>query len=71
MMPIPSRNHWIAAPVTKIAPSITYATSPPPRSHATLVSRPSVGGGCVGPRFMSTNEPVPYVFLVMPVSKHA
>ena len=29
MMPIPSRSHWIAAPVTKIAPSITNATSPP------------------------------------------
>ena len=26
MMPSPSRSHWIAAPVTKIAPSIAYVT---------------------------------------------
>ena len=36
-----------------------------------MVSSPSVGGGWWGPRLTSTNEPVPYVFLVIPGSWHA
>ena len=45
MMPRPSRSHWIAAPVTKIAPSSAYATVPSASAQATVVSMPSVGGG--------------------------
>ena len=30
-----------------------------PSVHATLVNRPSTGGGSVAPRFSSTNDPVP------------
>ena len=72
IMPRPSRSHWTAAPVTKIAPSIAYVTSSlAPSDHATVVSRPSTGSGSFGPMFVSTNEPVPYVFFVMPGSTHA
>src|SRR5438270_13693258 len=70
-MPIPSRIHWIAAPVTKMAPSIAYVTSPGRNDHATVVSNPSTGGGTVAPTFVSTNEPVPYVFFVIPGVTHA
>ncbi len=48
MMPRPSRSHWIAAPVTKMAPSIAYACDPSSSVHATVVSSPSTGGGQVG-----------------------
>src|SRR3954468_13131894 len=72
MMPRPSRSHWIAAPVTKIAPSYAYVAGPPSAScQATVVSRPSTGSGHASPTFISTNDPVPYVFFVMPVVKHA
>ena len=58
--------------MTKIAPSIAYVTSSlEPSDHATVVSRPSTGSGSVGPTLVSTNEPVPYVFFVMPGSTHA
>ena len=50
MMPSPSRSHWIAAPVTKIAPSIAYVTSPGASDHAMVVSRPSTGSGQSGRR---------------------
>src|SRR3954447_556270 len=72
MMPRPSRSHWIAAPVTKIAPSYAYVAGPPSAScQPTVVSSPSTGGGHDSPTFISTNEPVPYVFFVMPGSTHA
>ena len=71
MMLMPSRSHWMALPVTKIAPSSAYVVSPVPKSHATVVSIPSVGCGHVVPTFISTKLPVPYVFLLLPVSKHA
>src|SRR4051794_11404534 len=66
----PSRNHWTAAPVTKIAPSIAYAVSLP-IVHATVVSNPSTGSGPTSPMLTNPNEPVPYVFFVMPGAKHA
>src|SRR5436190_1145078 len=71
MMPSPSRIHWMAAPVTKMAPSYAYETAPPASFHPTVVSSPSTGFGQVSPTFMSTNDPVPYVFFVIPGSKHA
>ena len=45
MSPSPSRSHWTAAPVTKMAPSRAYAVVPSASVQATVVSRPSVGGG--------------------------
>ncbi len=69
-MPSPSRSHWIAAPVTKIEPSSAYVAVES-SVQATVVSRPSTGGGCDPPRFTSTNEPVPYVFLLIPGVKQA
>src|SRR4029079_15556019 len=71
MTPRPSRSHWISAPVTKIAPSIAYVTSPGASDHAIVVSRPSTGSGSLRPTLVSTNEPVPYLFFVMPGSTHA
>src|SRR5690348_1474013 len=71
MIPKPSRNHCTAAPVTKIAPSIAYVTAPGASDHATVVRSPSTGAGSTEPTFVSTNEPVPYVFFVMPGSTHA
>src|SRR5947209_20562734 len=68
MMPRPSRIHWIAAPVTKMAPSIAYVIWPGPSDHATVVKSPSAGAGSVEPTLVSTNEPVPYVFFVIPAS---
>src|SRR2546423_1868387 len=63
MMPSPSRNHWIAAPVTKIAPSYAYVVGRPSAScQPTVVNKPSTGAGHDDPTFISTNEPVPYVF---------
>ena len=59
MMLMPSRNHWIAAPVTKMAPSSAYATVPSLSSQAIVVSMPSVGGGHVSPTLRRTNDPVP------------
>ncbi len=59
MMPRPSRSHWIAAPVTKIAPSMAYTVGASPTCQATVVNSPSAGSGRVAPRFTSTNEPVP------------
>ena len=59
MIPMPSRSHWIAAPVTKIAPSRAYWVVPSARVQATVVSIPSVGSGHVSPTFSSTNDPVP------------
>jgi len=62
MRPRPSRNHWIAAPVTKIAPSIAYVVSfgrIEPSDHATVVSKPSTGSGRSDPMFVKTNDPVP------------
>src|SRR5215213_3009661 len=56
---MPSRSHWIAAPVTKIAPSSAYATVPSANCHAIVVSIPSLGGGQAGPTFRSTKLPVP------------
>ena len=55
----PSRNHWTAAPVTKIAPSKAYAVVPSARVHATVVSMPSLIGGHVAPTFSNTKLPVP------------
>src|SRR5512143_2260328 len=66
MMPSPSRSHWMAAPVTKMAPSIAYALVPSASVQATVVSMPSVGAGHVGPTFISTKLPVPNVFFAMP-----
>src|SRR5439155_16987188 len=71
MISNPSRSHCTAAPVTKMAPSIAYATEPGASDHATVVSRPSTGSGRVEPRFVNTNEPVPYVFFVMPGATQA
>ena len=68
--PRPSRSHCSAAPVTKIDPSSAYVVSSP-SCHATVVSSPSTGSGRLVPTLVSTNDPVPYVFLVMPGSTHA
>ena len=57
--------------MTKIAPSIAYVTVAGASDHATVVSSPSTGSGSVAPTLVSTNEPVPYVFFVMPGSTHA
>src|SRR5262245_5275519 len=59
MMPSPSRNHWMAAPVTKMAPSNAYATAPLANCQPTVVSSPSTGFGHASPTFMRTKEPVP------------
>src|SRR4026208_1126314 len=71
MRPSPSRNHWMAAPVTNTAPSNAYATVPSASCHATVVNIPSAAGGHVGPTLSRTKLPVPYVFLAMPGVKHA
>ena len=71
MTPRPSRSHCTAAPVMKIAPSIAYVTAPGASDHAIVVSRPSTGSGSCGPTFVRTNDPVPYVFFVMPGTTHA
>ncbi len=69
--PRPSRSHWMAAPVTKIAPSIAYVTSPGASDQAIVVSNPSTGAGSADPTLVRTNEPVPYVFFVIPGATHA
>src|SRR5437868_438168 len=71
MSPSPSRSHWIAAPVTKIAPSSAYATVPSDNFQATVVSIPAAGEGHAAPTFNSTKLPVPYVFLAIPGVKQA
>ena len=48
--------------MAKIAPSSAYVGVGPcgvSKSQATVVSRPSAGGGTSEPAFISTNDPVP------------
>ena len=59
MMPSPSRNHWMAAPVTKIAPSSAYSIRPSGCCQATVESSPCPEGTGADPVCTSTNEPVP------------
>jgi hypothetical protein len=68
MIPSPSRSHCTAAPVTKIAASSAYVVWSP-ICQATVESSPSGARGIRVPWFMSTNDPVPYVFLPSPGSR--
>src|SRR6266550_7317674 len=67
---MPSRSHCSAAPVTKIDPSSAYVgRSPCPQ--AIVVMSPEVETGARSPVFINTNDPVPYVFFVVPGVKQA
>src|SRR5699024_2417500 len=66
----PSRNHCIAEPATKMLPSNAYSTLPS-SPQAIVVSSPFFDLTGVSPVFINMKQPVPYVFLTMPSSKHA
>ena len=57
--PRPSRSHWIAAPVTKIAPSSAYVVSPLGERQAAVESRPASERTISLPVLVRMNEPVP------------
>ena len=67
MTPSPSRSHCTAAPVMKIDPSRAYSTVVP-SVNAIVVTSPCCERGASAPVCSSTNDPVPYVFLLEPSS---
>ena len=55
----PSRSHWTADPVTKIAPSRAYVISPSGERQAAVDSRPASLRTTDVPVLVRMNEPVP------------
>jgi hypothetical protein len=55
----PSRSHCTAAPVTKIAPSSAYVSSPSGARHAAVDNSPASERGSVVPVLVRMNDPVP------------
>ena len=56
---IPSRSHWTAAPVTKMAPSNAWVSTPSGERQAAVVSSPASLRTSFVPVLVRMNEPVP------------
>jgi hypothetical protein len=55
----PSRSHWTAAPVTKMAPSRAYDVVPSGERQAAVESRPASDRRTSDPVLVRMNDPVP------------
>ncbi len=68
MIPRLSRSHCTAAPVMKMLPSSAYCSGCSGRDQAIVDSSPLLETER-SPEFITTNDPVPYVFFAMPGRK--